>query len=323
MEFRKFTMNDLERSLDKSEMERYARVTRIYIEYPRFGKISRALDESFELSRVDENPLCMMITGQTGVGKSYLIKHFLQKYPEAVRERGYQIPVLYVSMPLPAKIKGAMTEFLRSLHVPNPSEGTPEDMRTRLYTFIKKCKVRLIIIDEFQHLLKSGNKQQITEIADWVKSLLNETKLPMVLVGTPEAQQVLDYSPQLERRFLRRFGLEPFDHRQDPDEFRQMVKLYESRLEFPKSSGLDDDLMLKRLYLATRGYFGNLTTLLVRATRYAMAIESPRLELSLLSTAFEETLGVRQSRIGNPLEMDDDEVVQLFDELKQATSGNV
>lgn len=65
-----------------------------YVETP----LLRAIQEDFDRLRFNKQfagePQCMLLTGDTGTGKSSLIRHYAAKHPEQVRHGFIHKPLL-------------------------------------------------------------------------------------------------------------------------------------------------------------------------------------------------------------------------------------
>ena len=63
--------------------------------------------------------------------------------------------------------------------------------------------MRLIILDEFQHFVDKDSWRVLKNVSDWLKNLIDETEVPIVLIGMPYAVEILDApgNEQLQRRF--------------------------------------------------------------------------------------------------------------------------
>jgi hypothetical protein len=100
-------------------------------------------------------------------------------------------------------------------------------------------------------------------VIDFIKSLMNKTKIPVVLAGLPEASLVIEADPQLKRRFAAVQQIREFSISSEA-EFKYyaafLARLQEA-IPFTTLS-LSDENMLLRLYLATQGKVGLLSNLL-------------------------------------------------------------
>ncbi|MBM5575316.1 TniB family NTP-binding protein [Deefgea sp. CFH1-16] len=290
----------------------------IYIQYPRFTALLSEVERVHQESDISSEPLCMILTGETGTGKSTLIAQYLKRWPREVTDEGLRIPVLKAEVPLPATISAMVSSMLGALGAVNPTRGKVEERRIRLVELVRRCGVRLIILDEFQHLVERGTPSKIAQVADWIKSLINELGIPFVLVGVPTAKAVLEHSDQLARRFKIRRGIMPMDFIKSPQEFMKLLELYDQKLPFSKQSGLAEPGIAERVFLATRGVFGHLATLLQEAGRLALLEHSVRLESKYLEQAFDLYLAETMKLRANPFTISSKEVERWITNLEAA-----
>lgn len=243
-----------------------------------------------------KNPPCLAILGNTGAGKTTLIDAWLEKAPLRTMEtaEGTIIPYLYVLVPSSPKKKGAVSAFLRALHDPNPSRGTEWDMISRVHLLIKRCKVQVIFVDEFQHLRDKDTQKVVHAIADFLKDIINQAHIPMILTGKlGEAESILMANSQLDRRVGTPFVLEPFEwDRNRPEtikEFRTLMRDIDRALPLDLSD-LQDVEMAYRFYYASDGYLGWIMEIIREAAIRAIDTDCHCLNMPLLAAAYEARL---------------------------------
>lgn len=62
-------------------------------------------------------------------------------------------------------------------------------------------------------------------IANWIKGLVNGSRIPIILIGTPECEAIVDADGQLSRRYQRRFRLADLDFGgREKGDFRRFVE---------------------------------------------------------------------------------------------------
>jgi len=191
-------------NIDYSKMSFYERVAlaeQIYISYPRLNKLIQRLSHCHQYSKYSCEPECLFIKGPTGCGKTTLYKQYEVQFPRQETLQGTEVTVLSASIPVPATVKGLATTLLFNLGDPIAEKGTILSQTLRLEKLIKHCKVELIILDEFQHIIDRDSHKILQTISDWLKNLLNSTNVPMVLIGMPGSDIILDANAQLKRRF--------------------------------------------------------------------------------------------------------------------------
>jgi hypothetical protein len=202
-------------------------------------------------------------------------------------------PYLYVMVLSSPKKKGAVAAFLRALHDPNPSRGTEWNMIMRVHNLIKRCKVQMIFVDEFQHLKDKdvGRSGRVVHaIADFLKDIINQTHVPMILVGKlGEAEEILGANSQLDRRVGTPLVLEPFEwERRKPDtikEFRTLMRDIDLALPLD-SSQLQNEEMAFRFFYASDGYLGWIMEIIREAAIRAIDKDCDCLNMPLLEAAY-------------------------------------
>lgn len=232
-----------------------------YVSHPRTKAIEEALLRC--LKTAGHNPHGMALIGETGVGKTTLLERFRKTYRlEETDTHSYQL-VVVVDTPPDATIKATLTALLRELGCPMPDKGTKESMMTRALTLLTELKTQLIVFDEFQHLLQTQTPKHRQSVIDFIKSLMNKTKIPVVLSGLPDASLVIQADPQLKRRFAAVQHIKEFSIYSEVEfnYYQAFLSNIQKAIPFPTLT-LSDENMLYRIYLATQGKVGLLSSLL-------------------------------------------------------------
>src|SRR5436853_6309954 len=159
-----------------SNTERLTLIERVFIQYPRLKELRLKIEFCHEFSKTAAEPECMLISGTKGAGKTTLIEWYASDFPvrEAVEKR--IVPILVVTVPSPATVKGLGSAMLEALGDPAADKGTVSSITLRLRRYIKACEVELIILDEFQHFDDRHSPWVSKIISDWLKNLINETR---------------------------------------------------------------------------------------------------------------------------------------------------
>ena len=131
----------------------------------------------------------------------------------------------------------------------------------------------------------------MTKASQWVKVLIVNTGIPVVVCGMPESEHVLR-AEHTERRFKERLTLHCFNWRTAPGrrEFGGMLKKLDDSLPLAKASGLADQELAGRFYLACRGVPDYLMTLVRGALSEALRRGSEQIEMSDLARVYETQL---------------------------------
>ncbi|QAY66345.1 TniB family NTP-binding protein [Paenibacillus protaetiae] len=285
-------------SMDIEKRREIVRDIRIY--HPRVQKgldIIRTCHQSLSSATGLQ---CAIIEGQSGVGKSELISAYLRENSQIIYVGdSTKRTILHAEIFSPANITSFMEDLLGQLGDYNPSSGTRGNKNTRLVNLIRDCGVELIILDEFQHFKNQKNKSVNYEVADYFKSIINLTKVPVVLFGyEKEAYDVVKENNQLQSRFTIRYNLHPFglENEERIHEFRTLLYQIDQQLPFVESSNLADPEFYNRLFDVTNGVLRALMKLIGQAAEIAMEKE----HLKITFEDFKEAL-ILHNCIGNGL----------------------
>jgi type II secretory pathway predicted ATPase ExeA len=291
-----------------SAEERIKLVEQIYISYPRLEAVIKKIEHCHRHSELSAEPECLLITGETGAGKTTLYKRYEQRFPRRVTEDGTIVPVLSVSIPVPATVKSMVTTLLVALGDPVAEKGAVVNQTLRLKRLLACCGTQLVILDEFQHFIDRDSRKVLQNVSDWLKDLLNEMGVPVVLIGMPSSEQILEANAQLKRRFAARASLAPFgwDSPEEQIEFRKFLKVLDGRLPLLERSQLADPETAYLIYCATGGTVAYVMKLVRRATAIALEQGGEKLTLETLAQAYDERLAADAPERENPFICDTD-----------------
>ena len=158
-----------------------------------------------------------------------------------------------------------------------------------------------MVLDEFQHFIDRDSARVLKTISDWLKNLILDTKVPMVLIGLPEAEAVFHVNCQLSRRFANRHNLNPFDWDKDSgQEFRTFLHAVESQLPLIEESNLATSEMAFRFYYASNGIVAYVMKLIRYGTYLALKQGQEKLDSSVLAIAYEKYVRADKPEKTNP-----------------------
>lgn len=265
------------------------------ISYPRFQELHKIIEECLKISEEAREPLCMCLEGLSGVGKSTLVQTYASLFPRLETETGSKIPIFYMETPSPVTVKAMAAEMLARLGDPGAQRETLWSMNHRLVNFIRDCEVRLVILDDFHHLIDSETKRILETVSDWLKVLIKNTGVPFLVVGIDgEVQRILKANTQLNRLFIRE-TLSPFQW--DPtqphtiDEFLGLMTFLEEKFHLHFAKTLISEELFYRIHYATDGLMAHIMRLFYKV---ASLIEEKQLQSKKVVT------------LGIPLEVETD-----------------
>ncbi len=283
--------NDTE---NKTTRERKSIANQVYATYPLFNQILEDIDRCHDSPNIKgaDDPDCLLLTGSTGAGKTTIYKTYAQNYPSQETEEGKIVPIIHAVTPSAATIKGLVSVLLKQLGDPLHDKGTTTSKTSRLYDLLEACQVELIFLDEFHNFKDLESDKVLKNVCDWLKNLILNTKIPIVLFGTPESEDILKVDNlQLSRRFNYRHSLIPFPRTESGLElFRQFLSDVESQLPLAMKSELAEKSLSDRIYYATDGTIGHVMTLIRKGATLAIEQDIDRLDLSILGVIYDKHL---------------------------------
>lgn len=297
----------------KSVEERILEIESIYVLSPDLKDVFETIQYCHRYSRHYREPKCLLITGRPGVGKTSLAEFYMKDYPRTEVSGAVEVPVLYLKIEVPATPKNLVSALLAALGDPAADKGNIGSQTRRLRMFLKDLKTELIILDEFQHFIDRDSLKVLKTISDWLKLLIDNSKVPVVLMGMPYAHIILDTrgNEQLKRRFSLRRYIEPFgwgNTNEEQKDFRNFLKLVDSELPFNKRSNLPDKTTAFRFYCATNGVISYVMDIVRMAALYAIEQSSETINLDLLANAYNESLASAYPDRENPFQRDMEEL---------------
>jgi hypothetical protein len=281
--------NDKEKYGRMSKEEKYQVLKDMRIVYPSFAKALELIKKCHESTKKSVNPQCMLITGKSGAGKSTVFDTFIKLHDKIIEEETRTKRVLlWAELPSPITLMSFLETLLDQLGDPYPGKGKKSEKRKRLVKLIKECGVELILLDEFQHLVHSENQKINHDVSDCFKSIVNETKVPVVLFGLEESRTVVDCNAQLKRRFSLRwnipvFGIESVERIR---EFAMLLHQIDMLLPLAKPVGLGTEEMVSRFYHATGGLMDSIIKIIGDAVELAIEKEQETIYLKDFSEAY-------------------------------------
>lgn len=162
------------------------------------------------------------------------------------------------------------------------------DMNKVLLRAIVEHEVKLIAIDEFQHVFSADSERLSVHMIDWVKRLMNLTRVPVVLVGTELMDQLSEIDPQFTSRVPTSIRLPRFEW--DANWLGFLAELARSSTHTDLSI-ICDRSVAKHLYEASKGLVRPLKSLLVQVVTMAVSGAVAHVDAELLAQAYTLTYG--------------------------------
>ena len=233
---------------------------------------------------------CMLLYGDSGMGKTMAAEKIARQHPMWVDERqGITMhPVLLVQLPPSPDERRFYSRVLQILGAPYTSYERTHSLEGRALFLLQRIGTRLLIIDEVHHLLAGSHREQRRAL-NLLKFLANELRIVVVVIGTADAFHALQTDAQVASRFEPLF----IPRWTETDGFRAFVIAYGRLLPLRKPSPFGEPAVIRLLLKLSGGITGKVTSLLGRAAEVAILERTECVDAALV-----ERVGKRLSMMG-------------------------
>lgn len=284
------------RATDMSLEDKKLHVRSAYICPPAHQKLLEKMEECCRSSSYPE-PTCMLVMGESGAGKTTLAKQCLARHPATRVDDDAIIPGLFVTIPARATFHSLAQKMLFALHDPAVLIGSTHVKTIRLLALLHDCQVKLLVLDEGNHLYDKDGGKVMANTTDWIKTLILDARIGTIVLGLPKTESLIAQNEQLSRRFAERHTLLPFE---DGPEFRHFLGCLEADLPFRDPSFLGGDEMAIRIHEASDGTIGYIMRLVREAAITAIDEGVECITLELLADAFDAYIANDKPKKKNP-----------------------
>lgn len=265
-----------------AKLERIKKVHDITLQYPRVKALLSELDRCRIYTPVQAEPRCMLLVGESGVGKSQLIDWYVSQHPNQTGPEAERRPIVYVRVPEGGTCKQLAMQLLDELGAPYRQSAQLGSLTRQIARLTHELGIEQLIVDEVQHLVRHIDSHKTLVASDWFKTIINESRISLVLVGNLDARTIIVCNPQLARRIRSRHTLEPFSWVRGEKEFRSFVSRITKELSQLDRLPWDDRGLFSRLYLSTHGNVGALMALLREAVVRCIEDDTPHVTMAML-----------------------------------------
>lgn len=210
----------------------------------------------------------LIIVGESHIGKTTLINTILDEQKALAKipdgHGDFYYPLLRVKAPADCTMKALGEDMLGKLGYDAGRKMDEPAIFRMLRTRLRETGVKVIFIDEFQHVLDAPTVKGVRHLTDVLKNMLQEEDWPihMIFCGLPEILRVVDRDPkeQMEGRTIV-LRLDELNYADHADLVALQIKgvLETAELRSSLDFGADDDLtndFLERLFHGARNRLG-------------------------------------------------------------------
>lgn len=263
-----------------------AAISRPEQRFIRTAQIKHAIevvDDFIDMMLNSDNARLATISGDSRVGKTQISGAILESHPQIKKGDDLVIQVLWISVGAVPTIRSFYDDILEALHVPSRPRDTIGVVKQRARAFLKRLGVRVIILDEFQHLERTRGVDR-EGVCDTIKTLMNEG-FSIIAMGNEKLASVVEVDPQLIGRRIVDIQLYPFCDRSNPRfdladgasayqnefaEYNFILKCFSEWHGCPDTSYLLKVETAKRILEVAFGLYGSTYDLIRHAARRAV-----------------------------------------------------
>lgn len=262
-------------------LEILEKVKNIIVIPPDIKKIISEVDLNIQKTQAFGTPIGCFILAEGGMGKTTICKAIMSKYKISYQEIEGAIqqiiPAFYIEVPSPVTVKSLAAHMLAQFNDPTPTIGDTLQLTNRLCQCIENCQTKLVILDEFHHLvdLTKTSKRLNQNVASWIKNLVNRTGITFCLVGLPEFESIIKDDTQLARRFPLSFKFKNLQYSPTQNGtvqkfLNQYQKNIISNTPITFETPLNDKLLSLQVFSATNGNIAFINLLIKQAIFIAL-----------------------------------------------------
>lgn len=264
-------------------------------------KVERDIHSSLDKVRATRlnarEPSNVVIWGEPGVGKSFIIEQYLAKRHTVTQVHGSLrqdlISIELEGATSPVLIAAEMAAKLGLEDLPKgrtASDAGPITQAVKHQMLMQG--VEMVIIDEFHHIAPNEGSGTASRVARWVKSLakkkersrqapfgLRAANIPIVMVGTRKVHDLVLKDPELLSITPYFFEIGRYTHDTPTEQAKWQMLLAEmdDKLPFDEFSGLGEPALAFKIHQVTYGFLRQLGHLIVAAGGLAIERGLPRI----------------------------------------------
>jgi DNA transposition AAA+ family ATPase len=266
----------------------------IYIPYPPHTAFHEQCEYLVQLGRATrgEPQNGMRALAESGSGKTAAVKAFIRQFLRKTPRTADRVPIVFITLDQTATSKQLMTSILEHFGDRYSSRGTEQSLKMRVKACFERFHTDLLFIDEVQHL--NYRRSERSDVTDGLKRLLDDGVVPIVFLGTEEANDLFTRNVQLSSRLISPCDFKTLDLRLPED--RALLAGYVALIDqamvkkgiFQDLSDLDDPSVLVCLHAISKGVIGRVSRLLLIALQIALKRGATRIERYDLALAVDQ-----------------------------------
>ncbi len=232
-------------------------------------------------------PKCLAIVGEPNFGKSHLLDHFTDNYPDLPSgnpnnpdDTSPRIQTLLVDTPPKADGSSLLRTLLRAIGASFNTRSPPDELLRLFVVRAQSLQILMIIIDEFSNGAW-GRKDAAQSLVQTVRAITTATQRPLVIAGTPKLDEVLRNDAQLSKRF-KKLHLPSWSTLRD---LQDLLASFETRLDMPQPSNLGSPATSELILELCGTSLGDIAEVVREARDRAIESGSPSIKVDHIRAA--------------------------------------
>lgn len=299
---------------------RLEQLGKLFVERDIETQITSILDKLRESRLIYDEPRNVVITGETGVGKSKILSRYLAANPTRRDDDGNIIrPVILVDIRHSSSPRAVAQSILLSLGITKglQAANVTDLARQAKYNLVKQ-RVELVKLDEFHNTLTDANnvreETRSNRIAEWVKDLCKtkdrtpewpdgtrDENIPFAMIGTRKVLNIVNADQNPELASLTPFNVTipryRFEGQEGIREFETFLQKLDNELPFDDFSGLARDGLAEKIHIATYGLLRQIHHLITYAAELAIIEGDAGIREHHLHRSIEDQRNLLQSNL--------------------------
>lgn len=237
-----------------------------WIDYPRASLALEKLERLLLTPQRERMP-CMIMHGESNIGKTLIVAKFLRDHPN-IYDKSAGVDrrqVVAMQMPAAPDQHRFYSALLFELGAPHSATARLSVLERLARELLRRIAPRMLIVDEVHHLLAGGYREQRASL-NLLKYLANDLKISVVAVGTADAPIAFATDAQMRSRFT------PFEipRWRENEELRSLLSAFERVLPLRKPSDLSQRPIVQFVLSSSAGLTGEISRLLNGAAALAI-----------------------------------------------------
>ncbi|MDM9627854.1 ATP-binding protein [Rhizobium sp. S152] len=267
----------------RARAEAIGRLNQAYIESDQHTRVLAGVNDLIEnaasaLNGEAGKRRALFVLGASGSGKTTALQHTLLNRPELqpyYNSYGNEVRhLIHMEAPKPASMKLFGRKMVEATGYPlsNSARYTENELFELAKRQLRERQVLFLYVDEMQHLLRANKAEDIVNVADTLKSLLQIENWPLHLIvaGMPVLAKFLEEETQLRNRSLL-ISLEQTTFPQDKERVRKIAQgIIESHAKLRLDGSFFTDTFLEKLVKSADGGFGTIIQMVRGACQIAL-----------------------------------------------------